>query len=177
MTGQVQKVVIGGVQYDRSNVKSSGQKDGTHTVELKDGTTITYKTQAQGNEAQVTVNKDKTVVFSGLAGATITDVAGQDDKYLFSGSQNCTVKAKHTNIFTRDNDRFDINKERQLSNGATQTTKDIRIEGNEGDKMYNNSFSHFDDDKADVYMYFYEHSQGYQPSDTKVRPNIFNYLF
>lgn len=58
MTGQVQKVVIGGVQYDRSNVKSSGQKDGTHTVELKDGTTVSYKTQAQGNEAQVTVNTD-----------------------------------------------------------------------------------------------------------------------
>ena len=106
MTGQVQKVIIGGVQYDRNNVKSSGQKDGTHTVELKDGTTITYKTQAQGNEAQVTVNKDKTVVFSGLAGATITDVAGQDDKYLFSGSQNCTVKARHTSVFTKDSDQF-----------------------------------------------------------------------
>lgn len=153
MTGQVQKVVIGGVQYDRSNVKSSGQKDGAHTVELKDGTTITYKTQAQGNEAQVTVNKDKTVVFSGLAGATITDVAGQDDKYLFSGSQNCTVKARHTSIFTKDEDRFSFEPQRQLSNGATQETRFIWVEANQGDKIDTNKFSHFEDYNADTYVY------------------------
>ena len=35
MTGQVQKVVIGGVQYDRSNVKSSGQKDGKIVLQTR----------------------------------------------------------------------------------------------------------------------------------------------
>ena len=170
MTGQVQKVIIGGVQYDRNNVKSSGQKDGTHTVELKDGTTITYKTQAQGHEAQVTVNKDKTVVFSGLAGATITDVAGQDDKYLFSGSQNCTVKARHTSVFTKDSDQFYFNPERQLSNGAVQETKYIIIEGNEGDKTHGRTFDLFDYKDQDQYHYIGKNNEGYHSSKSESTP-------
>jgi hypothetical protein len=137
MAGEVQTVNIGGVAYSQGIVRDFGKNGDNHEVQLKDGTKLTYQTQQPEREAKVSISEDGTVIFEGLKKTNIFDVKKQDDKYHFSGCDDCIV-----DMNGKDKDIYSV-KHRQLSNGKKQLASGIFIYGNDGDKEAGKAHSLF----------------------------------
>ena len=137
MAGEVQTVKIGGVAYSKGIVRDFSTNGDNHEVQLKDGTKLTYPTQQPEREAKVSISEDRTVTFAGLKETNIFDVKKQDDKYHFSGCEDCIV-----DMNGKDKDIYSVGA-RQLSNGKYQLTDGLCIYGNDGDKEAGKAHSLF----------------------------------
>ena len=142
MTNEVETIKLGGVQYERSDLKAHSYTTKTrtnasgifeeykeYTVALKDGTVLRYEAQDESRQAAVDLDGDK-VKFFGLYKANITDTY-KNDVYELMGCEFTSVNAdrKQSGCSSHKSADWDSIKtnNRTLSDGTVQYSNENTV--------------------------------------------------
>ena len=160
MSGEVQTIKIGGIEYDknevanhtsvtkeRTNSKGVWEQYKEYSVTLKDGTKLNYEKQSENRQATIDILDDGSVNFFGLSEAKIIGT-DKNDNYRLHGCEKTLVnvlgdsKNSMLGAFLGKERKFDEvhGYKRTLPDGSTQKSYMNRAIGDEDDKISRYTF-------------------------------------
>lgn len=164
MTGKVQTINIGGVEYAKNEVAKHEieTKDGTNSkgvweqykeykVTLKDGTRVTYKEQEKERQATIDILDNGSVSIFGLKNATLKGTNNNDD-YKLHGCEGTYVNvagdSKNSQLGLMLGAEYKSDKveyyNRELHDGNIQKSKNNNISYDKDDKVSGYGITHKD---------------------------------
>ena len=155
MTGKIQTINIGGVEYaknevadhktitkDSTNSKGVWEQYNEYKVTLKDGTYITYKEQEKERQATIDILDNGSVSIFGLKNGVLKGTNKNDD-YKLHGCDGTYVNvmgdSKNSSLGIMFGAEYKSDKvecyNRELPDGSVQESKNININGDKADKV------------------------------------------